>query len=54
MPVSPILDAGGNFALSPSGNRFAVLNAGSIQIFDLPPAPPVPPPAPPAMESAKH
>ena len=54
VPVSPILDAGGNFALSPSGNRFAVLNAGSIQIFDLPPAPPVPPPAPPAMESAKH
>jgi hypothetical protein len=46
VPASPILDGGGNFALSPSGNRFAVLNAGSIQIFDLPPAPPIPPLAP--------
>jgi hypothetical protein len=42
-PASPILDGGGNFALSPSGNRFAVLNDGSIQVYDLPPAPPVPP-----------
>jgi hypothetical protein len=41
-PASPPLDGGGNFALSPSGNRFAVLNAGSIQVYDLPPAPPLP------------
>ena len=41
--ASPVLDAGGNFALSPSGRRFAVLNAGAIQIYDLPPAPSVPP-----------
>ena len=41
-PISPVLDAGGNFALSPSGNRVAVLNGGAIQIFDLPPAPPIP------------
>jgi hypothetical protein len=47
VPASPILDGGGNFALSPSGMRFAVLNSGSIQVYDLPPAPPIPPsPAP--------
>jgi hypothetical protein len=43
VPTSPVLDAGGNFALSPSGNRLAVLDQGAIRIFDLPPAPPVPP-----------
>ncbi len=38
--ASPALDAGGNVALSPSGRRVAVLNAGAIQVFDLPaPAP---------------
>ena len=42
VPASPILDAGGNFALSPSGKRFAVLYSGAIQIFDLPPPPPLP------------
>jgi hypothetical protein len=41
-PLSPILDAGGNVAISPSGRRVALLNAGAIQIFDLPPPPPVP------------
>jgi hypothetical protein len=35
-PVSPILDAGGNVAISPSGRRVALLNAGAIQVFDLP------------------
>jgi len=47
VPASPVLDGGGGFALSPSGQRLAVLNAGAIQIFDLPPAPPLPsePPA---------
>jgi hypothetical protein len=45
--ASPILDGGGNFALSPSGELFAILNAGAIQVFRLPPAPPIPfaPPA---------
>ena len=43
VPLSPVLDGGGNFALSPSGNRLAVLNAGAIQVYDLPPAPKIPP-----------
>ena len=42
-PASPVLDAGGNVAISPSGRRVAVVNAGNIQIFDLPDPPPVPP-----------
>jgi len=33
--ASPILDAGGNVALSPSGRRVAVLNGGAIQVFEL-------------------
>jgi len=41
-PLSPILDAGGNVALSPSGRRVALLNAGAIQVFDLPPPPALP------------
>lgn len=41
-PVSPILDAGGNVALSPSGRRVAVLNKGAIQVFELPAPPPMP------------
>lgn len=47
-PVSPILDAGGNVALSPSGRRVAVVNSGAIQVFELP-APPLP-----EMEPAAH
>ena len=39
-PASPALDAGGNVAISPSGRRVAVLNAGAIQIFELPAPPP--------------
>ncbi len=39
--ASPALDAGGNVAISPSGRRVAVLNAGAIQVFDLPPPPPL-------------
>jgi hypothetical protein len=35
-PLTPILDGGGNVAFSPSGQRFAILNAGAIQIFQLP------------------
>jgi hypothetical protein len=40
--ASPPLDAGGNVAISPSARRVAVLNAGAIQVFELPPPPPVP------------
>lgn len=36
IPASPTLDAGGNVALSASGRRVAVLNAGAIEVFDLP------------------
>jgi hypothetical protein len=43
-PASPVLDIGGNAAISPSGRRVAVINAGAIQIFDLPAPPPVPNP----------
>lgn len=38
-PASPVLDAGGNVAISPSGRRVAVINAGAIQVFELPAAP---------------
>jgi hypothetical protein len=41
-PVNPILDAGGNVALSPSGGRLAIINAGAIQVFDLPTPTPSP------------
>ena len=41
-PASPPLDAGGNVAISPTGRRVAVLNAGAIQIFELPAAAQVP------------
>jgi hypothetical protein len=44
-PASPALDAGGNVAISPSGRRVAVLNAGSIQVFELPAPPPFPAPS---------
>jgi hypothetical protein len=41
-PASPVLDMGGNAALSPSGRKVAVVNAGAIQVFNLPAAPPIP------------
>jgi hypothetical protein len=41
-PLSPIYDAGGNVAISHSGRRVAVLNAGAIQVFELPAAPSLP------------
>jgi len=37
--VTPVLDAGGNVAISPSGQRVAVLTGNSIEVFVLPPAP---------------
>lgn len=36
VPASPVLDGGGNVAISPSGKRLAVLDAGAIKIYDLP------------------
>jgi hypothetical protein len=35
-PAVPALDGGGNVAISPSGRRVAVLNAGAIEVFELP------------------
>lgn len=40
--ASPILDAGGNVAISPSSRRVAVLMEGGIQVFDLPAPPAIP------------
>jgi len=40
--ASPVFDAGGNVAISPSGKRVAVLGAGAVQIFNLPEASPLP------------
>ncbi len=37
--ASPPLDAGGNVAISPSGRRVAVVNAGAIEVFELPEPP---------------
>jgi hypothetical protein len=50
-PANPILDGGGNVAISPSGRRVALLGSGGIEVFELPAAPPLPP-APTA--GAKH
>jgi DNA-binding beta-propeller fold protein YncE len=38
--ASPVLDAGGNVAVSPSGKRVAIIDAGAIQVYELaaPPA----------------
>jgi len=40
--ASPILDIGGNVAISPTGRRVAVVNAGAIQVFELPAPPALP------------
>ena len=40
--ASPVLDGGGNVAISPSGKRVAVLDAGAIQVYELPALPPLP------------
>jgi len=40
--ANPVLDGGGNVAISPSGRRVALLAANGIQIFDLPSPPPLP------------
>lgn len=41
-PSTPMFDGGGNVAISPSGQRVAIVDAGAIQVFQLP----VPLPAP--------
>jgi hypothetical protein len=43
--ATPVLDAGGNVAISPSGLRVAVLKGGAIQVFELPAPPLLPDPA---------
>lgn len=45
--ANPPLDMGGNVAISPTGQRAAILTDGAIQVFDLPPATSMPP-SPPA------
>jgi hypothetical protein len=40
--ASPVFDAGGNVAISPTARRVAVLMEGAIQIFDLPAPPALP------------
>lgn len=35
-PASPILDGGGNVAISPSARRIAILDSGAIQVYELP------------------
>lgn len=39
--ATPPLDAGGNVAISPNGQRVAVINGGAIEVFDLPAPPPL-------------
>jgi len=36
-PANPILDGGGNVAISPSARRVAVLDSGAIRVYELPP-----------------
>ncbi len=40
--ADPVLDAGGNAAISPSGRRAAILSNGAIEVFNLPPPPALP------------
>lgn len=39
--ANPVLDGGGNVAISPSGRRVAIVTDGDIQIFELPSPPPM-------------
>jgi hypothetical protein len=39
--ASPVFDAGGNVAVSPSGSRVAIIMAEGIQVFDLGAPPPL-------------
>jgi hypothetical protein len=40
--ASPIFDIGGNVAISPTGQRVAIMMDGKLQLFELPAPPPVP------------
>lgn len=40
--ASPVLDAGGNVAISPDDRRVVILMNGGLQLFELPPPPPLP------------
>lgn len=51
--ASPIFDAGGNVAISPSGRRVAIIMEGKVQVFDLPAPPPVND-SPPALHRASR
>jgi hypothetical protein len=51
--ASPALDGGGNVAISPTGRRVAVLSAGAIQVFELPPPASNPSGDPPASERVR-
>lgn len=42
--ASPVFDAGGNVAISPSGRRVVIIMDNNLQIFDLPPPPELPEP----------
>jgi len=46
--ANPVLDAGGNVAISPSGRRVAILNGGAIEVYELPAASPSPHETPPS------
>jgi hypothetical protein len=35
-PASPILDGGGNVAISPSARHIAILDGGAIRVYELP------------------
>ena len=47
--ASPIFDAGGNVAISPSGRKVAIVMAEGLEVFDLPAAP-----AFPTIRQARH
>lgn len=40
--ASPIFDIGGNVAISPTGQRVAIMMEGKLRVFELPAPPPVP------------
>lgn len=51
--ATPVTSAGQNFSVSPSGNRFAILRSGNLEIYDLPPVSVPPAEAAQAAQAAK-
>jgi hypothetical protein len=51
---SPVLDAGGNVAISPSGKRVAVLTHGAIDVYELPAGDASPPNPAPSSNALAH